>query len=47
MVLIPSMNKTGFPSEIDLKSRRPKVRCELEMNGTASESIEAVTQVEY
>jgi hypothetical protein len=35
MVLIQRMNKTGFPSEIDLKSRSHKSRCELEMNGTA------------
>jgi hypothetical protein len=35
MVLFPSMNKTGFISEIDLKSRTYKSTCELEMNGTA------------
>jgi hypothetical protein len=35
MVLFPSMNKTGFPSEIDLKSKTYKSTCELEMNCTA------------
>jgi hypothetical protein len=47
MVNIPSMNKTGFPSEIDLNSRRYKFTFELEMNGTALLSIENVTRVEY
>jgi hypothetical protein len=35
MVLIPCMNKTGFPSEIDLKFRRLNSRFELEKKGTA------------
>jgi hypothetical protein len=35
MVLFPSMNKTGFPSEIALKALTYKSTCELEMNGTA------------
>jgi hypothetical protein len=35
MDFIPSMSKTGFPSEIDFKSRSHKIRCELEKNGTA------------
>jgi hypothetical protein len=47
MVLIPSMNKPSFQFEIDLKSRRHKSRCELEMNGTSLETIEIVTRVEY
>jgi hypothetical protein len=47
MELIPRMNKPSFPFEIDFKSRRRKSRCELEINGTALESIENVTRVEY
>jgi hypothetical protein len=47
MVLIPSMNKTSFTFDIDLKCRMHKSRCDLEMNLTALESIEIVTRVEY
>jgi hypothetical protein len=47
MVLIPSMNRPSFLFEIDLISIRHKTRCELEMNGTALESFEIVTRVEY
>jgi hypothetical protein len=47
MVLIPSMNKPGFPFEVDLKYRGHTSRCELEMNGTAVESIEMDTRVKY
>jgi hypothetical protein len=47
MVLIPSMNKPSFQFEIDLKSRRKKYRCEIEMNGTALELIEKVIRVDY
>jgi hypothetical protein len=46
MVLIASINKPSFQFEIDLKSRR-RSRCDLEMNGTALESIEIVRRVEY
>jgi hypothetical protein len=46
MVLIQSMIETGFPFEIDLNSRRHKYRCELEMNGTALETIKIVTRVD-
>jgi hypothetical protein len=47
LVLIPCMNKPRFPFETDLKSRRHKSRCELEMNGTALESIHIFSRVEY
>jgi hypothetical protein len=47
MVMIPSMNKQSFPFEMDLNSRKHKSRCELELNGTALETIEKVKRVEY
>jgi hypothetical protein len=47
MVLITSMNKPSFRFEMDLNSRKHKSRCELGMDGTALETFEMVTRVEY
>jgi hypothetical protein len=47
MVFIPSRCRASFSFEIDLKSRRSKARCELEMNGSAFETFEIVTQLKY